>query len=104
MADNCSSSRRATAGRSPRRGLAFGVNEVGHGLGLVQTELAVQEGAPGEFAGSGGLGAGGPAGRHDHPRGHAAAVTEELHRVFARVAVGGERAGPAPDQSGNFFF
>ena len=73
---------------APRRGLAFGVDQVGHGLGLVQGKLAVQESAAGEFTGTGGTRTGRPAGRHDHPRGHSAAVTKELHGVFAGVTAG----------------
>ena len=41
------------AGRRARRGLGARVDQVGHGLGLRQVELVVEEGALGELAGPG---------------------------------------------------
>ena len=37
--------------RQPSLGLGFGINQIGHGLGLGQVQLLVLKGAAGEFTG-----------------------------------------------------
>ncbi len=75
----------------PRDGV--GVNQVGDGLGLRQVQAPVQEGAAGEFSGTGRT----RPGPHDlveqRPEGDRTAVTVDLDDVLARVGARGLHQG-----------
>ncbi len=76
--------------RRPRGLLAPGRDDLHHGLGLREAELAVQKRAPGELARPGGGGAG-PQHRPQQAAGHVQPpVAGKLHHVLARKA--GRRA------------
>ncbi|MPM97681.1 hypothetical protein SDC9_144858 [bioreactor metagenome] len=73
-------------GRHPESAVAAGADQIADRLGLRQVELAVDEGAQGEFAG---LGAPRPAGqhrRHGPAHRHHAAVAMEFDDILAGVA------------------
>lgn len=78
------------ADRGPGHQIVLGVDQVGHGLGLIQAEPAVHEGAPGEFPGGGRDGSRGQAGPDDRPGDHTAPVTEEFNRVLSGIGMGGQ--------------
>ncbi len=68
-----------------------GMNQVGHRLGLIQTESSVEKRAAGEFSRGRGAGARGTAGGHRLGGDDTSAVAEKLHRIFARIAAGGQQ-------------
>ena len=73
-----------------KAGIAAGIDERSHGLGLGQIQFAVDEGPTGEFAAFGQAGQSGLAdGVKDGCRYQRVAVTTDLHQVFAGMGPGG---------------
>jgi hypothetical protein len=66
------------------------MDKVGYSLCLVQAQLAIHEGSPGELARSRWYGSGSQTGFHDQVGRDPAAMTKELDTVFAGVALGGQ--------------